>query len=208
MALLSRQPWLVVTALLVPLLTLASPGWLKLSGVPPAWAVLWLLPWALMEGRRAGSAAGLGLGLLLDGLHPGAASLVPGLVLLGWWWGRMGRKAPPIQRSFSLGLLALVGTALLNLSLMAQWALLSWRGEALLLGSVESLAGGAETLRQAGPQASQLALPLWRWEDLSLVGLQVLLAQTLLTALLAPMLCSLQLIFWRQVGSGWRGSST
>ena len=39
------------------------------------------------------------------------------------------------------------------------------------------------------------------------IGLQVLLAQTLLTALLAPMLCSLQLLFWRQVGAGWRGSS-
>ena len=207
MALLSRQPWLVATGLLVPLLTLASPGWLKLDGVPPAWAVLWLLPWALTEGRRAGSAAGLGLGLLLDALHPGPVSLVPGLVLLGWWWGRMGRKAPPIQRSFSLGLLALVGTALLNLSLILQWALLSWRGVVSLQGRVEELAGGAEALRQAGPQASLLALPLWRWEDLSLVGLQVLLAQTLLTALLAPMLCSLQLIFWRQVGAGWRGLS-
>jgi hypothetical protein len=207
MALLSRQPWLVATGLLVPLFTLASPGWLKLAGVPPAWAVLWLLPWALSEGRRAGSAAGLGLGLLLDGLHPGPASLVPGLVLLGWWWGRMGRKAPPIQRSFSLGLLALVGTALLNVSLILQWALLSWREAAALLGRVEGLAGGAEALRQAGPQASLLALPLWRWQDLSSVGLQVLLAQTLLTALLAPMLCSLQLLFWRQVGAGWRGSS-
>jgi len=207
MALLSRQPWLVASALLVPLFTLASPGWLKLDGVPPAWSVIWLLPWALSEGRRAGAAAGLGLGLLLDGLHPGSASLMPGLVLLGWWWGRMGRKAPPIQRSFSLGLLALVGTALLNLSLILQWALLSWRGVVSLQGRVEELAGGAEALRQAGPQASLLALPLWRWEDLSLVGLQVLLAQTLLTALLAPMLCSLQLIFWRQVGAAWRGSS-
>ena len=207
MALLSRQPLLVASALLVPLLTLASPGWLKLDGVPPAWSVIWLLPWALSEGRRAGAAAGLGLGLLLDGLHPGSASLMPGLLLLGWWWGRMGRKAPPIQRSFSLGLLALLGTALLNLSLILQWALLSWRGVVSLQGRVEELAGGAEALRQAGPQASLLALPLWRWEDLSLVGLQVLLAQTLLTALLAPMLCSLQLIFWRQVGAGWRGSS-
>ena len=81
MALLSRQPWLVATGLLVPLLTLASPGWLKLDGVPPAWAVLWLLPWALSEGRRAGGAAGLGLGLLLDGLHGSPVSLVPGLAL-------------------------------------------------------------------------------------------------------------------------------
>ena len=207
MALLSRQPWLVATGLLVPLLTLASPGWLKLAGVPPAWAVLWLLPWALSAGKRAGSGAGLGLGLLLDGLHPGPASMVPGLVLLGWWWGRMGRKAPLIQRSFSLGLLALLGTALLNLSLMLQWALLSWREAAAVLGGVERLAGGAEALRQAGPQAALLALPLWRWQDLSTVGLQVLLAQTLLTALLAPMLCSLQLLFWRQLAAGWRGSA-
>jgi hypothetical protein len=185
----------VATVMLVPLLTLASPGWLKLAGAPPAWSVLWLLPWALVEGRFSGLLAGLVLGLLLDGLHHGLVSQIPGLMLLGWWWGRIGRSGPPIQRSFSLALLALLGTLLLNLSLMLQWTAWSW------LGASEVIQPEAAV----GVNPALLAQPGWHWGDLSGAGLQILLAQTLLNALLAPMLCSLQLLLWRQLSSGWRG---
>lgn len=190
MAQLSRQPVFLATALLVPWLTLASPGWLKIAGVSPAWSLLWLLPWALVEGPVWGAAAGLGLGLLVDALQPGPVTLVPGLALLGWWWGRLGRKGRPIQRSFSLGLLALLGSLVLGLSLMVQWGLL-W-------GLALRAAGGLA----ADPQPALLALPRWSWEDLGGAGLHTLLAQTLITALLAPMLCSLQLLFWRQLIAG------
>ena len=160
---LARQRWCVASVLLVPLLTLASPGVLKLAGVAPSWAVLWLLPWALADGALSGALAGLALGLLLDGLHPGPLSLLPGLVLLGWWWGRLGR-ATQIQRSFSLGLLALLGTAALGATL---------------------------ALQQAFSQVQAAAT----WHTL--------LAQSLITALLAPTLCSLQLLLWRRLSQGY-----
>ena len=44
MARLHTQPICVASALMVPLLSLAQPAWLTLSGVAPSWAVLWLLP--------------------------------------------------------------------------------------------------------------------------------------------------------------------
>jgi rod shape-determining protein MreD len=162
MGVLHRQRWCGATALAVPLLTLASPGWLKLAGVPPSWAVLWLLPWALVDGPASGAVAGLALGLVLDGLNLGDATQVPVLLLLGWWWGRLGRRGAPIERSFSLGLLALLGTFALGASLLLQFRL-------------------------------QGHWPLAGWH--------ILLAQTLLTALLAPMICSLLLLRWRQVAS-------
>ena len=190
MAQLSRQPVFLATALLVPWFTLASPAWLKLAGVSPAWSVRWLLPWARVEGPVWGAVAGLGLGLLVDSLHSGPVTLVPGLALLGWWWGRLGRKGRPIQRSFSLGLLALLGSLVLGLSLMLQW------------GRLGGLARRAAGSLAAELQPALLALPGWSWEDLGGAGLQALLAQTLLTALLAPMLCSLQLLFWRQLLAG------
>ena len=96
---------------------------------------------------------------------PREATQIPSLVLLGWWWGRLGRKAPPIERSFNLGLLALLGTMLVGGSLMLQKF---WMGQL-----------GADALH-------------------------TLLSQTLLTALLAPMLCSLQLLLWRQQVPGLR----
>jgi len=159
---LARQRWCVASALLVPLLTLASPGLLKLAGVSPSWAVLWLLPWALVDGPLSGALAGLALALLLDGLHPGPLSQLPGLVLLGWWWGRVGR-ATRIRRSFSLGLLALLGCGLLGATLALQQVLAQGLG----------------------------------WEPVA-VG-HTLLAQSLITGLLAPILCSLQLLLWRRL---------
>ena len=83
MALLSRHPWFAASILLAPLLTLAAPGWPRLAGVGPCWAILWLLPWALSEGRRSGVLAGAILGLLLDSLHQGGVSEMPALMLLG-----------------------------------------------------------------------------------------------------------------------------
>ncbi len=165
MSSLVRQRWTLATALLVPLLVLASPAPLQLAGVPPSWAVLWLLPWALVDGPLSGALAGLALALVLDGLHPGPLTQVPVLVVLGWWWGRLGRKAPPLERSFSLGLLALLGAA---------------------------LQGGSLWLQQ-----------LW-WGEVNAAALHTLLAQTLLTGLLAPLVCSLQLLLWRQLAPGLR----
>lgn len=204
MAVLARQPLALATALLVPWLSLAAPAWLQLDGMPPAWSVLWLLPWSLADGRLSGLALGLALGLLLDGLHPGPVSLVPGLMLLGWWWGRLGRRSPAIERSFSLAVLALLGTAFLNLSLMAQWALWAWWAprQLPLLPFRSSIAVRAGL--DFGVEAARLALPGWGWDDLRDAGLSVLLAQTLITALLAPMVCSLQLLLWRQLGGTGR----
>lgn len=187
MVLLSRHPWFAASILLAPLLTLAAPGWPRLAGVAPCWAILWLLPWALAEGRRSGVIAGAILGVLLDSLHHGHPSEMPALMLLGWWWGRIGRLGAPVERSFSLGLLALLGTLLLDLSLMLQWAISS------SLGSGGHLPSGAI-------DPARLAQPGWHLDDLAASGVQVMLARTLITALLAPVLCSLQLLFWRQQG--------
>lgn len=162
MGVLHRQRWCGATGLLVPLLTLASPAFLKIAGVAPSWAVLWLLPWALVDGPASGAIAGLCLGLVLDGLHLGQASEVPVLILLGWWWGRIGRRGLPIERSYNLGFLAVLGSLLLGASLLLQ---LHWQG--------------------------QLPLPV--------AGLHTLVAQSLITALLAPVLCSLQLLRWRRI---------
>lgn len=120
MARIHQQPICLASALLVPWLTLSAPAWLNLSGVGPCWAVLWLLPWALVDGPISGLIAGLCLGLVLDGICIDGASQWPALMALGWWWGRLGRRVPPIKRSFNLGFLTWFGTALVGLSLWMQ----------------------------------------------------------------------------------------
>ena len=160
MAGLHRHGLCVASALSVPALTLLSPGWLSLDGISPSWAVLWLLPWALVDGPWSGACAGMALGLLLDGLHVGHLTQLPALVLLGWWWGLLGRRGSPIERSFNLGLLAALGSLVLGGSFLLQW-----RFQGVL------------------PEG----------------GLQLLAAQALITALLAPLVCSVLLLRWRQL---------
>ena len=202
--LLELRPLAVLTALLVPLLTLAAPSWLRLAGIGPAWAGLWLLPWALAAGRRAALVGALALGLVLDSLHSGPLTLLPGLLLLAYWWGGLHRRQETIEGSFSLGLLALLGTALLDLSLLVQWLLIALRADGAVPAVAEGMASGSPLLKLAGPPAAILALPLWRWDDLAVVGGTMLLAQTLITALLAPLVCSLLLLLWRQLREGQR----
>ena len=163
---LHRQPICVASALLVPILQMAAPSWISLDGVPPSWAILWLLPWSLVDGPLAGAVSGAAIGLVLDGLSLGDVTQVPALVLIGWWWGRLGRRGPPIQRSLNLGLLAWIGTLVLGLSVWLQWLLLglsdgpiqSWAlhttlAQALVTGLLAPLVGSWQLLlwRQRSP---------------------------------------------------------
>ena len=159
MARLHRQPICVASALLVPLFQLVAPSWLVLDGVWPSWAMLWLLPWALVDGPVSGGIAGAALGLVLDGLSLGNSSQIPALVLMGWWWGRLGRRGQPIQRSLNIGLLAWIGTLVLGLSLWLQllmlesadvllqaWALHTTLAQALITGLLAPMVGSWQLL--------------------------------------------------------------
>jgi rod shape-determining protein MreD len=192
MELLRRQPVLAASLVLVPLVNLAAPPWLTLAGVPPCWPVLWLLPWALVDGRRSALLLALGLGLLMDSQHPGLVSWIPGLLLLARWWGPLRTRRPAIERPLSLGLLALGGTVLLNLTLMLQWLAWGWRRP---LTGAEGAALDPALLAREG----------WTWQDLTTAGSHLLVAQTLLTALLAPLVCSLLLLLWKRAEPDWRG---
>ncbi len=120
---LHKRPVCVLTSLLVPWFHLVSPDWLTIFGVGPSWAILWLLPWALLDGPVSGFIAGFTIGLMLDGLSHSNISYAPLLMILGWWWGRLGRSGPPIERSFTLGLLAWIGSVVLGLSIWLQISL-------------------------------------------------------------------------------------
>ena len=73
--------------------------------------------------------------------------------------------------------------------IVLQWLAWGWRSP---------LADGN---RSSGPDPGVLAQAGWTWQDLTTVGPHVLLAQTLLTALLAPLVCSLLLLLWKLLPS-------
>ena len=162
MTCLHRQPICVASALLVPVLQVAPPPWLSLDGVPPSWAILWLLPWSLVDGPFAGAIAGAAIGLALDGLSLGDVSQVPALVLMGWWWGRLGRRGPPIQRSLNLGLLAWIGALVLGLSLWIQWLVLGSSEGFLQTWALQTIFAQSLITGLLAPLVGSWQLLLWR----------------------------------------------
>jgi len=159
---LHRQPICAASALLVPILQMARPSWINLDGVPPSWAILWLLPWSLVDGPRAGAIAGAAIGLVLDGLSLGDVTQVPALVLMGWWWGRLGRRGLPIQRSLNLGLLAWIGSLVLGLSLWLQWLALGLSDGLIQSWALHTTLAQALITGLLAPMIGSWQLLLWR----------------------------------------------
>jgi len=157
---LTRLQALILSAVVLLLLVMATPGWLRLDGASPSWPVLWLLPWAVVEGPWAGLLAGVLLALGLDALQGNGLSALFALPLLGLWWGQFRDARRPLERSTTLGLQALLGSLFFNATIALQ---LYWRGGVMALA----------------------------WQHT--------LAQALITALLAPMLCSILVLFWRRL---------
>ncbi len=96
--------------ILVPLLTFFSPSWVSIAGVGPRWAELWLLPLALQKGPLQGALAGGCVGLVLDALNLDGSTQMPSLILVGYFWGRFGRKEEYLNKHFALGFFAWAGS--------------------------------------------------------------------------------------------------
>ncbi len=124
----NKRSLFIFSVVLVPLLTFVGPQWLSIAGISPCWAVLWLLPWSLKNETLAALSGGLYLGLVLDGISLGGATQVPILMILSFWWSRLGKRGPLIERSFNLGLLAWIGTFLFGLSLSLQMLFFQMEG--------------------------------------------------------------------------------
>ena len=109
-----------LTPICLPFLTLISPNWLTIYGVSPCWPIFWLLPFSLQNGPVKSLLAGLLLGLLMDSFTMGGASFIPSFLLLSFWWGGYGLQKKTIELSLNLGLMAILGTAFVSVSIWIQ----------------------------------------------------------------------------------------
>tara|TARA_Y100001968_G_scaffold257183_1_gene243719 strand:+ start:230 stop:733 length:504 start_codon:yes stop_codon:yes gene_type:complete len=149
----------------VPFITLLSPEWLAVSGVTPAWSILWLIPFALTQGPYSGCLAGLCLGLSLDALRLEEITQVPALFILGFFWGVLGQKDFPAANPFNIGFLAWTGTVFLSFTLGVQQLFFN--------------------LEDRSPNIAN-----WFWHTL--------LAHSIITGLLSPLICSWLLFYFRK----------
>ena len=92
--------------LLIPLLCLWNPIWLSVMGVQPYWPIFWLLPWAILNGPTNGLIIGFIIGVILDSINNDIYTQVPGLLVCGFWFGKLDK----LENRYQYGLVASLGS--------------------------------------------------------------------------------------------------
>ena len=101
----------VIFFIFVPIIFLWHPNWLGFLGFQPYWPLFWLLPWSMINGSLNGLIFGLFLGLILDSLTLDSNfTQIPGLMLCGFWFGRIKLHSNILVGHFRYGLICSLGS--------------------------------------------------------------------------------------------------
>ena len=103
----------IIIYFLIPIIFLWHPNWLGFLGFQPSWPLLWLLPWSMINGSINGLILGLFLGLILDSITVDSNfTQIPGLILCGFWFGRIKVHNGNFVGHFRYGLICSFGSLL------------------------------------------------------------------------------------------------
>ena len=103
----------IIFFIFIPILFLWHPSWLGFLGVQPYWPLFWLLPWSMINGSMNGLIFGLFLGLILDSLTlDNNFTQIPGLIICGFWFGRIKFHSDILVEHFRYGLICSFGSFL------------------------------------------------------------------------------------------------
>ena len=110
----------LISFLLIPLVIFWNPSWLSLMGYQAYWPIFWLLPWALIHGSFKAMLFGFLLGFMLDTINADLYTQIPGLMICGFWFGKVGSSNqfnnPPLQ----FGLTAAIGSLICGIIYFSQ----------------------------------------------------------------------------------------
>ena len=108
-----KRLYKLIFFIFVPIIFLWHPNWLGFLGVQPYWPLFWLLPWSMINGSINGLIFGLFLGLILDSLTLASNfTQIPGLILCGFWFGRIKFHNDVLLGHFRYGLICSFGSLL------------------------------------------------------------------------------------------------
>ncbi len=108
------------TVICLPAFIIASPDWLKINGISPCWPVIWLLPFSLNNKPWKSAIASILLGIFMDSFTISGASYIPSLLFLSLVWSQYRLHNKKIELFLSIGLMAILGTAMVGFSLWIQ----------------------------------------------------------------------------------------
>jgi len=105
---------------LIPFLIFWNPSWLSLMGYQAYWPIFWLLPWALIHGSSKSMLLGFLLGFILDTINADLYTQIPGLMICGFWFGKVGSLNQFNKTPLQFGLTAVVGTLICSIMYLSQ----------------------------------------------------------------------------------------
>tara|TARA_Y100000589_G_scaffold31068_1_gene25968 strand:- start:72 stop:488 length:417 start_codon:yes stop_codon:yes gene_type:complete len=89
-------------------------------GYQAYWPIFWLLPWALIHGPIQSMLSGFLLGFILDTTNSDLYTQIPGLMICGFWFGKVGRLNQFNNSPLQFGLTAAIGTLICGVIYFSQ----------------------------------------------------------------------------------------
>ena len=110
----------LISFLIIPLVIFWNPSWLSLMGYQAYWPIFWLLPWALIHGPFKSMLVGFFLGFILDTINADSYTQIPGLMICGFWFGKIGKYNHSNYRPLHFGLTAALGSLICGIIYFGQ----------------------------------------------------------------------------------------
>ena len=99
-----------ISFLIIPLVIFWNPSWLSVMGYQAYWPIFWLLPWAIIHGPFKSMILGFLLGFTLDTINADVYTQIPGLMICGFWFGKVGNLNKSNNSPLRFGLSAAIGS--------------------------------------------------------------------------------------------------
>jgi len=110
----------LISFLIIPLVIFWNPSWLSLMGAQAYWPIFWLLPWALIHGPFKSVLIAFLLGFMLDTINADLYTQIPGLMICGFWFGKVGSLNQFNNSPLQLGLTAAIGSLICGVIYICQ----------------------------------------------------------------------------------------
>ena len=110
----------LISFLLILLVIIWNPSWLSLMGFQAYWPIIWILPWALIHGPFKSILMGFLLGFILDTMNADLYTQIPGLMICGFWFGKVGRLNQFSTSPHQFGLTAAIGSLICGIIYFCQ----------------------------------------------------------------------------------------
>jgi len=101
-----KNNYSLLSFVLIPILSLWNPSWFSVMEIQPYWPIFWLLPWSVLNGPIYGIITGCIMGIILDSINNDIYTQVPGLLICGFWFGKLNN----LKHRYQYGLVASIGS--------------------------------------------------------------------------------------------------